>query len=306
MIKGENKILITGGTGSLGRELVRQLSEHNDIVVYSRNEERQYYMKQEFIGKQVSFYIGDVRDQQTLEMALKDCNIAIHAAAMKDLIMCESQPTQTCLNNIEGSKSVIQAVRNTPSVKTCVAVSTDKAAAPCNVYGASKYIMEKLFEEANRHYDATFFSVRFGNMIDSAGSLIDVWKTNPDANIKLTHPEVSRFFFTLKEAAEAVIHPIDMAKGGEIFIRKMKKARIYDILKVITGRENFEIIGLFPGEKIHEDLVSANESRFCYDIGDYYVVRPDKPNPESPDMFNTSNAKAFTEGELRKMIFPEQ
>ena len=296
------RILITGGTGSLGQELARKLASDNSLVIYSRNEERQYLMRQSLQGPDIAYGIGDVRDQETLEYAMRGCDYVIHAAAMKDLIMCEAQPTQTCLNNIEGSKSVIRAARNVPGIKKVVAVSTDKAASPSSVYGCSKYIMEKMFEEADRASDATFLSVRFGNMINSSGSLISVWKANPEREVKLTHPEVARFFFSISDGADTVLQAMSVGQGGEVFIKKMKKARIYSILRAITGRREFEIMGLFPGEKVHEELVSANEVHYCFEFGDYYVLRPSEINPNPPHMFSTENAVEFSDDELAALL----
>jgi UDP-N-acetylglucosamine 4,6-dehydratase/5-epimerase len=297
------RILITGGTGSLGRELTRILCENNEVVVYSRNEERQFEMKQEMaVRKNLSFAIGDVRDENTLADALRGCSVAIHAAAMKDLIMCEDQPMQTCLNNIIGSHAFLQAVKRTPSIKRATGVSTDKAASPSSVYGCTKYIMEQMFREASRYSDCVMSAVRFGNMIDSKGSLITEWKKNPNQGIKLTHPDVARFFFTVHDGAMTVITAIEKAQNGELLIRKMNQARIFDILRVITGRTEFPIIGLFPGEKIHEELVSLNEAAYCYDIGDYYAIRPGVRNPNPPSMYSTANALAFTEEELRNLL----
>jgi UDP-N-acetylglucosamine 4,6-dehydratase/5-epimerase len=299
-----SRILVTGGTGSLGQELVRKLAGENHAVVYSRNEERQYLMKQRLGAANVSYFIGDVRDQETVEYAMRGCDYVIHAAAMKDLIMCEAQPTQTYLNNVEGSKAVIRAARNIPGIKKVVAVSTDKAASPSSVYGCSKYIMEKLFEEADRVSDATFLSVRFGNMVNSSGSLISVWKENPQmhAGIKLTHPEIARFFFTISDGADTVLQAMAVGQGGEVFIKKMKKARIINILREITGRQDFEIMGLFPGEKVHEELVSQNEVHYCFEFGDYYVLRPSEINPNPPLMFSTENAVEFSLPELRELL----
>jgi len=299
-----NKILVTGGTGSLGQELVRKLAVDNHVVVYSRNEERQYLMKQRLASANVSYLIGDVRDQETVEYAMRGCDYVIHAAAMKDLIMCEAQPTQTYLNNVEGSKAVIRAARNVVGIKKVVAVSTDKAASPSSVYGCSKYIMEKLFEEADRVSDATFLSVRFGNMVNSSGSLISVWKENPQmhASIKLTHPEIARFFFTISDGADTVLQAMTVGKGGEVFIKKMKKARIINILREITGRQNFEIIGLYPGEKVHEELVSQNEVNYCFEFCDYYVLRPSEVNTQPPKMFSTENAVEFSHAELSELL----
>lgn len=296
------KILITGGTGSLGQELARKLAPDNSLVIYSRNEERQYLMRQSLEGRDIVYRVGDVRDQETLEYAMRGCDYVIHAAAMKDLIMCEAQPTQTCLNNIEGSKSVIRAARNVTGIKKVIAVSTDKAASPASVYGCSKYIMEKMFEEADQVSDATFLSVRFGNMINSSGSLISVWKANPEQEIRLTHPEIARFFFTVSDGADTVLQAMSLGQGGEVFIKKMKKARIYSILRAITGRPEFEIIGLFPGEKVHEELVSTNEVHYCFEFGDYYVLRPSEINPHPPEMFSTENAIEFTETELAELL----
>ncbi len=295
---------MTGGTGSLGQELVRKLADKNHVVVYSRNEERQYLMKQRLGAVNISYLIGDVRDQETVEYAMRGCNYVIHAAAMKDLIMCEVQPTQTYLNNVDGSKAVIRAARNVLSIKKVVAVSTDKAASPSSVYGCSKYIMEKLFEEADRVSDTTFLSVRFGNMINSTGSLISVWKQNPQmhASIRLTHPDVARFFFSLSDGADTVLQALSVGQGGEVFIKKMKKARILNILREITGRQDFEIMGLFPGEKVHEELVSQNEVHYCFEFGDYYVLRPNEINPNPPDMFSTENAVEFSRSELRELL----
>lgn len=299
-----SKILVTGGTGSLGQELVRKLAADNHVVVYSRNEERQYLMNQRLASTNVSYLIGDVRDQETVEYAMYGCDYVIHAAAMKDLIMCEAQPTQTYLNNVEGSKAVIRAARNARCIKKVVAVSTDKAASPSSVYGCSKYIMEKLFEEADRVSDATFLSVRFGNMVNSSGSLISVWKENPQmhAGIKLTHPEIARFFFTTSDGADTVLQAMAVGQGGEVFIKKMKKARIMNILCEITGRQDFEIMGLFPGEKVHEELVSQNEVHYCFEFGDYYVLRPHEVNSNPPKMFSTENAVEFTQTELRELL----
>jgi UDP-N-acetylglucosamine 4,6-dehydratase len=299
-----SKILVTGGTGSLGQELARKLAIDNHVVVYSRNEERQYQMRELLRAASVSYLIGDVRDQDTVEYAMRGCDYVIHAAAMKDLIMCEAQPTQTYLNNVEGSRAVIRAARNVAGIKKVVAVSTDKAASPSSVYGCSKYIMEKLFEEADRVSDATFLSVRFGNMINSSGSLIRVWKGNPQIHkeIKLTHPEIARFFFSVSDGADTVLQAMSVGRGGEVFIKKMKKARIFNILREITGRQDFEIMGLFPGEKVHEELVSQNEVHYCFEFGDYYVLRPNEINRNPPKMFSTENAGEFSDAELSELL----
>jgi len=309
--KLENKqILISGGTGSLGKELVKSLSENNKIVVYSRNEERQYnfktYLKvNNYNVDNIIFKIGDVRDTETLKYAMNGCEIAIHAAAMKDVIMCEEQPTQTVLNNIEGSKSFIRAVEQSFDVKKAIGISTDKAADPSNVYGMTKYIMEQLFVEASKNIKNVDFScTRFGNMIDSTGSLITVWKENPTMDIKITHPEASRFFFKVSDAVQTVIDAITLGKDGDIYIPDMKKAKILNIIKLITKRENIEEIGLFPGEKIHEDLIGAVETKYCYKEGEYYIIRSGKVNNNSKiEPFSSLTAIEFTNDELERLIY---
>lgn len=302
MIKNK-KILITGGTGSLGKALARELAGDNQIVIYSRNEERQYEMKKEFANPNMTFRIGDVRDTETLKYALRGCDFAIHAAAMKDLIMVEEQPTQGYLNNIIGSKSFIEAVIATPSVTTAVGVSTDKAASPSNAYGMTKYIMEKLFVEADRNSDKTFVCTRFGNIIDSHGSLITFWKEHPDIDVKLHHSDMRRYFFRLTDAVKVVIDALEKTKGGDIFIPKMKAASILDVLKTIFKRDSFEVIGISPGEKIDEDLVGESERNFTFDEGDYYIVRPDIKNETPPAAYSTKNAESFSDDELNKLIY---
>lgn len=302
MIK-DKKILITGGTGSLGKALARELGKDNKLVIYSRNEERQYEMMKEFDNPNLTFKIGDVRDKETLKYALRGCDLAIHAAAMKDLIMVEEQPTQGYLNNIEGSKSFLQAVIETPSVKKALGVSTDKAAAPANAYGMTKYIMERLFVEADQNSDKTFVCTRFGNVIDSHGSLITFWKEHPETKVRLHHMEMRRFLFKLKDAVKTVIDVLEGAEGGEIYIPKMKQASIYNVLRTIFKRDEFEVVGISPGEKINEDLIGESERYFCFNEGDYYVVRPGKLNENPEKAFSTENAEEFTDEELHKLIF---
>lgn len=302
MIKNK-KILITGGTGSLGQALAKELCRENKVVIYSRNEERQYEMMKEFNNPNITYRIGDVRDTETLKYALKGCDIAIHAAAMKDLIMVEDQPTQGYLNNIIGSKSFIQAVIETPCVKKAIGVSTDKAASPSNAYGMTKYIMERLFVEADINSDTTFACTRFGNIIDSRGSLVTFWKNHPETEVNLHHPEMRRFFFKLKDAVRTVVDTIEKADGGEIYIPKMKVASILSILQTIFKRDKFEITGISPGEKIHEDLIGESERYFTFENDNYYVVRPGQPNKNPPSAFSTQNAVLFTKEEISELIF---
>ena len=252
--------------------------------------------------KNIEYRLGDIRDDFSLWKALHGCTIAIHAAAMLDLIMAEKQPTQAYLNNLEGSKNFIEAVMKS-NVKKAIAISTDKAASPSNVYGMTKYIMEKMFIEANQDSDKEFLCVRFGNMIDSKFSLVSFWKNNPQADIKLTHPKMERFFFKIEDAVEAVINALEKAKAGDIFVPKMKKAKIIDILKIITGKKKFEIIGLYPGEKIYEDLIGDNEKHYSFDHGSYFLISPGRVNQKSTGSYSTKNASQYNQKELRQLIY---
>lgn len=302
MIKNKT-ILITGGTGSLGQELTRYLCRDNRIIVFSRNEERQYLMREAFNrNPNIEFMVGDIRDKSTLRHGFSKATYVIHAAAMKDLIMCESQPGQAIYNNILGSLAVVEAAEAS-KVEKIVAVSTDKAASPSNVYGCTKYIMEKIFEEAGTYSDKTFCSVRFGNMINSTGSLISIWKDNPHLDLKITHPDVSRFFFTTKEACQTVIRALEVARNAETYIKEMKAAKILDIMAVIKNKEDFEVMGLFPGEKIHEDLLAPSELGSCFYEDGFYIIRPGKKNPTPPKVHNTANADFFTREELKSLIY---
>ena len=304
-LSGET-ILITGGAGSLGSSLTKLLAKDNKVIIYSRSEERQHQMKQDFFGKEqqnnLQFVIGDLRNTDILAKHLQNSTIAIHAAAMKDLIMCEEQVRKACLDNIDGSHSFLQACKASHSLKVICGVSTDKAASPSSVYGCTKYIQEQLFREASRFLNAKICSVRFGNMIDSRGSLVPEWKKHPESIRGITHPEVSRFFFTLEDAAKTVMHALTHSQNGDLYIRKMKKAKIIDIMRVITGKTDFPVIGLFPGEKVHEDLLSITETPFCHVEGDYYVVRSEHAASTPCDVFSTESAEGFSKEELSEII----
>lgn len=302
-ISGET-ILITGGTGSLGIRLTKDLCESNRVIVFSRNEERQFLARQQFLGKNVSFVVGDIVDSDAVERAMWGATIVIHAAAMKDLDVCEVQPSEAVRNNVTGSQSVVRTAGASSTVKRVIGISTDKAATPSSVYGGSKYIMEKIFEEASAVSRPDFLSVRFGNMIDSSGSLLTYWRDNPSIHedIRLSHPDATRFFFSVAEASKTVIDALQRGKNGETWIRRMKKIAIVEALREITGRHDFEIKGLNPGEKVHERLVSSEEARHCFVEGDFFVLRPSQANPTPPRELTSENAEPLSRVELRGLL----
>lgn len=302
-IRGET-ILITGGTGSLGVRLIRDLCKSNRIIVFSRNEERQFLTRQQFLGEDVHFAVGDVVDKDALDRAMWGATIVIHAAAMKDLDVCEVQPSEAVRNNIIGSQSLVQAAGRSTTVKRVIGVSTDKAATPSSVYGGSKYIMERIFEEASASSRPDFLSVRFGNMIDSSGSLLTYWRDNPSVHdsIRISHPDATRFFFSVGDASRTVLDALQRGRNGETWIRKMKKVAILEALKEITGREEFQIKGLNPGEKVHERLVSTEEARHCFEDGDFFVLRPSMTNPFPPSELTSEKAEALSKREFRELL----
>jgi len=302
-LEGE-KIFITGGAGSLGRMLARILSPSNQVVIYSRSEERQFEMQQEIGDRNIQYMIGDVRDCQELTRALQGCTIAIHAAAMKDILRCQRQPLQAILNNICGTRAFLEAaIQN--RIGKIIGVSTDKAASPASVYGASKYLMEHLVLEASQTISGQAYCIRFGNMIDSKGSLVPIWKNNPNRNISISALGVSRFFFTVKTAATRVIQVLISGKNGLIYIPKMKQAKIIKILQLLTGKKEFLMNGLCAGEKLHEILVSEEERKFCFEEDDFFVLDYRKVNTCPPKIPTSEWAEEIPQEELYKMICSE-
>ncbi|PWU10294.1 MAG: hypothetical protein C5B47_02445 [Verrucomicrobia bacterium] len=300
-LEGE-RILITGGSGSLGRVLTRILSFSSQVVVYSRNEERQFEMLQEIGNRNIEYVIGDIRDCQELTSALRGCTIAIHAAAMKDIIRCQRQPFQAILNNVYGTEALLKAaLRN--KIKKIIGISTDKAASPASVYGASKYIMEQLILEVSQIVDGQAYCIRFGNMIDSKGSLVPLWKKNPNRDLSVSDPEASRFFFTVEAAAKCIVQLLTFGKNGRIYIPKMKKAKIIKILQLLTGRKKFFTSGLCAGEKLHEMLVSEEERKFCFEEDDFFTLDYNKMNTNPPKILNSQWAEEIPQAELYRMIF---
>ena len=278
-------ILITGGTGSFGTAFVRKIinGKYNvkRLVIYSRDELKQYQMSQEFPqSKQgiIRYFIGDVRDEDRLKLAFKDVDIVIHAAALKQVPAAEYNPTECIKTNVLGAQNVISAAMAC-NVKKIVALSTDKAAAPVNLYGATKLCSDKLFVAANNltgSEETNFSVVRYGNVMGSRGSVIPFFeKQRLKGILPITDERMTRFNICLDEGIDMVMHAIDSAIGGEIFVPKIPSYNIMDLAQAIAPNVPTEMIGLRPGEKIHEEMITIADAPMTLDTGKYFVILPD-------------------------------
>lgn len=279
-----NSILVTGATGSFGRAFIKNFVSSNAalerLVVYSRDELKQYEMQQQFpVSKYpfIRYFLGDIRDEARLEMALKGIDTVIHAAALKQVPAAEYNPFEFIKTNILGAENLIRACLNS-DVSKVIALSTDKAAAPVNLYGATKLCSDKLFIAANNltgNRDLKFSIVRYGNVMGSRGSVIPFFlKSKIDGPLPVTDPAMTRFNISLREGVEMVEWAIRNALGGEIFVPKIPSYRILDLVEAITPGESPVIVGIRSGEKLHEEMITLSDSPYTIDIGDYYAILP--------------------------------
>ncbi len=274
-------IMITGGTGSFGQGCVKFLLKHNPkkIIIYSRDELKQFEMSNKFSSPKLRFLIGDVRDRHRLELATKKVDIIIHAAALKQVPAAEYNPMESIKTNIYGAENVIGAsIEN--NVKKIIALSTDKAANPLNLYGATKLCSDKLFINANylSGSDKTKFSVvRYGNVVGSRGSVLPYFKSLIEKNAKslpITDERMTRFLITLDHGIKFVLNSINLMIGGELFIPKSPSIKIIDLVKALDKNIKYHIIGIRPSEKLHEVLCPADSARDTLEFKDYYLIRP--------------------------------
>ena len=282
MFNGKS-VLITGGTGSLGRALVasilRQWPAVKRLVIFSRDELKQYEMSQEFPASKypsLRYFLGDVRDQGRLRRAFSRIEIVIHAAALKQVPAAEYNPIEFVRTNVIGAQNVIEAAIDS-GVGTVVALSTDKAAAPINLYGATKLCSDKLFVAANTYAAPNLRStvVRYGNVMASRGSVIPFFLSKArSGTLPITHPEMTRFNISVDQGVDMIFWVIQNSLGGEIFVPKIPSYRILDLAEAIGPNCHHETIGIRPGEKIHEEMITSSDSQTALDLGEYFAILP--------------------------------
>ena len=283
MLSGKS-ILVTGGTGSFGRAFIRSiLAKFPDVsrlVVYSRDELKQFEMSQELSPdrhKALRYFIGDVRDQDRLRRALEGIEVVVHAAALKQVPAAEYNPFECIKTNVLGAQNMIEACLDS-GVKNVVALSTDKAAAPINLYGATKLCSDKLFTAANNitgSRDLRFSVVRYGNVMGSRGSVMPFFLAQRATGVfPITDPEMTRFNISLDEGVQMVVWALENALGGEIFVPKIPSYRILDLAEAIGPECEIRVIGIRPGEKLHEEMITASDSLNTVDLGPFYAILP--------------------------------
>lgn len=316
----EKTILLTGGTGSFGKKFAEiVLREHNPKVIriFSRGELMQQEMREQFNDERLRFFIGDVRDRERLYRAMNNVDIVVHAAALKQVPTCEYNPIEAIRTNIDGAVNVIDAAIDN-NVEKVMALSTDKAVHPINLYGATKLVAEKLFIQANSYTGGTrtiISCVRYGNVIGSRGSVIPVFKEQEKKGIvTITDEKMTRFWITQEQAARFIIDCIERMKGGELFIPKIPSMKVTDLIDVIAPKAKREVIGIRPGEKINEVLLMEDEARHSKEFDSYFVIEPEhsfwnkdnlkgaKSLPDGLRYTSGDNDCWLTKDDLKKML----
>lgn len=327
MFRGK-KILITGGTGSLGTALTKRLlnTDVEIIRIFSRDEWKQTQMQDAFNDKRLRFFIGDIRDKDRLSRALEDVDIVIHAAALKQVPVAEYNPFEAVKTNVYGAANLIEACLDA-NVETVVAVGTDKAVSPFNTYGATKFLMERLFISANFYkgnHDIRFMCVRYGNVLGSRGSIVPLFieQITAGKKITITDPTMTRFNITMDEALDLVLRALRYKMGGTILIPKLKSYRVGDMKDAVTellhSKNEVKRIKVRPGEKYHESLISRDEIRNTYETKEDYVIFDEQIQTQDhkkipgfkksnlKDRYSSDTVKLFTKEELKTILLKEK
>ncbi|WP_019417503.1 MULTISPECIES: UDP-N-acetylglucosamine 4,6-dehydratase (inverting) [Anoxybacillus] len=316
----ENQVvLVTGGTGSFGKKFVKTILAYDvkKVIIFSRDELKQYEMSQEYNDPRLRFFIGDVRDKDRLYRAFDGVDIVVHAAALKHVGACEYNPFEAIKTNIYGAQNVIEAAIDR-GVKKVIALSTDKAAAPINLYGATKLASDKLFVAANSYVgfkDTKFSVVRYGNVVGSRGSVVPFFKKmRHTGKLPITDERMTRFWITLDQGVQFVLDNLQRMRGGEIFVPKIPSMRVVDLAKAIAPECEIEIVGIRPGEKLHEAMITEDDARRTLEFDTYYVIQPEFPwwseayvegGKTLPDGFkytSDTNTQWLTVEELRELV----
>jgi len=275
-------VLITGGTGSFGKKFVARIlkSDVRKVIVFSRDELKQYEMSQEFRDPRIRFFIGDVRDERRLHRAFDGVDIVVHAAALKHVTACEYNPFEAVRTNVIGAQNVIEAAIDR-GVRKVIALSTDKAASPINLYGATKLAADKLFVAANAYVGdkpTRFAVVRYGNVVGSRGSVIPFFhQLRETGSLPVTDKRMTRFWITLDQGVQFVLDSLARMKGGEIFVPKIPSVKVVDLARVIAPNCKVQYIGIRPGEKLHEAMITEDDARRTVEFDSYYIITPESP-----------------------------
>lgn len=273
-------VLVTGGTGSFGKKFIKRILEYpvEKVIVFSRDELKQFEMAQVYTDPRMRFFIGDVRDKERLYRALNGVNIVVHAAALKQVPACEYNPFEAIKTNVGGAENIIEASIDR-GVERVIALSTDKACCPINLYGATKLASDKLFIAANAYSGgkATRFSVvRYGNVVGSRGSVVPFFqKMRKTGRVPVTDERMTRFWITLKQGVQFVIDNLQRMQGGELFVPKIPSMKVVDLAKAIAPDCDIDIVGIRPGEKLHESMITEDDARHTVEFDNYYVIQPE-------------------------------
>jgi len=320
MLDGKT-ILVTGGTGSFGKKFTRMVLDRYDVnklIIFSRDELKQAQMRAEFgDNPKLRFFIGDVRDKERLYRAFDGVDVVIHAAALKRVPECEYNPFEAIKTNVIGAQNIIDAAIDR-GVSKIVALSTDKAVNPINLYGATKLCSDKLFIAGNSYVggkDIRFAVVRYGNVVGSRGSVVPLFmKLKNTGKLPITDPRMTRFWITLEEGVEMVFTALEKMQGGEVFVPKIPSMKITDLAKAIAPECELEIVGIRPGEKLHESLITASDARHTLEFDNYYIIQPEfswwrlgnhkdgKPIEEDFEYTSDKNEEWLTVEEMREML----
>lgn len=266
-------VLITGGTGSFGQAFVKRILSNapKRVIVYSRDEMKQWEMSKAYPS--VKYFIGDVRDRERLHLAMRNVDYVIHAAAMKIVPSAEYNPFECIKTNVIGAMNVCDAA-TACGVKKVIALSTDKASAPVNLYGASKLCSDKLFIASNSYSNTTFSVVRYGNVMGSRGSVIPLFQSINGDTLPITDKKMTRFMITLEQGVDLVMHALEDSIGGEIYVKKIPSMRVTDIARTIKPKCSFKVIGIRPGEKLHEQMIGQEDAAYTYEYKDHFKILP--------------------------------